>query len=155
MKKFFSTYRLELFVLLLVFLGIFLLVEPFDIRATLYGWLLSFWGFIKAIGEWVANTVAKIIGVFTLSDAIGIAFLLLAGIFALWRMRVRLLESGHIRRIQRKTLDRVLGVIIGRTLRRYICANHECGWSGVLYGGKHRTRISEQGSETQHASQVE
>jgi len=130
-------YLLELVAALLAVLGVFLLFEQMDIRATLFRWLVSA---ADAIGIAVQVGVGRIRAM-ALSDIAGVILIIAALVFAVWRVRWRLMHSssllgrdcpvcgGYLRRTHRQFLDRVISVFV--PMARYRCSNQDCRWSGL------------------------
>lgn len=143
-RSFWREYRFELFWLFVVLLGIFLLVERMNIRATLWAWMRAAIGMLsiglleiaKRASGWIAGT--------TLSDFIGVMLVAIATAGIVLRLRWRILNSerlsnlicpvcgGPLHRIHRRPRDRVLSWLI--PVRRYHCKNRDCGWSGLRVG---------------------
>jgi hypothetical protein len=141
-------YRLELAALILILLGVFLVLEPFEIRATLRHWL----GLASQDLLNLADAGIALIQRLSLSDLIGLILLVPALVFIAWRVRYRLLDSdwlvvdacprcgNPVRRVHRRFLDRLVGLILQIRLRRYRCMEANCGWSGLRrhsYGSQH------------------
>ncbi len=95
----------------------------------------------------------------TLIIMLGIVLLLVILIAVLYLLRKQYLQrakwrgdvcpkcSGDLFRVHRSNLDRFWGTLMGLPLRRYRCANKECGWSGLLYGKPHRHHPAEPAME--------
>ncbi len=143
-RSFWREYRFELFWLFVVLLGIFLLVERMNIRATVWAWV---WAAVRVLstglleiarraGGWIAGT--------TLSDFIGVVFVAIATAGIVLRLRWRIMHSewlssstcpvcgGPLYRIHRRPRDRVIAWFV--PVKRYRCKNHDCGWSGLRVG---------------------
>ncbi len=148
MKKFLKEYRIELIALALALLGVFLLVERLEIRASIrrgLTWLadssVEFLGLIRTrLQEWITS--------FTPSDLLGWSLLVGMLILIIWRVRYRFLRSSYwkiktcprcdseLLRIHRTRVQRLLAKSILPHARRYRCSNEDCGWSGL----RHRIR---------------
>lgn len=48
--------------------------------------------------------------------------------------------GGHIHRVHRSRLDRLINAILRSRLRRYRCYEPDCGWSGLRHGEPHDHR---------------
>jgi len=134
-------YSVELGLGLAILAAIFLLVEPWDIRVTIFGWALSaieaLSGFMDGIASRVSNWARNL----TLSDATAFVILAVVILIALWRVRWRIIrnerlwsdscprcERSELHRIHRRLFGRVLG-ILGFPVARYRCSH--CKWKGL------------------------
>lgn len=131
-------YSFELAIGAATLAAIFLLVEPWNIRASIFAtirWIIRH--ISRAFSSFSENILANL----TLSDSVAIVILLavLYGIF--WRVRWRILrsekfwsdhcprcDSSGLQRIRRRWYDRLLG-LAGIPVRRYRCT--ECKWRGL------------------------
>ena len=145
MIKFIKEYRVELFAVLAVALGVFLLVEQLNIRLTVresIEWLGEiFPQFLESSKTIVLDYMSK----FTLSDLLGWLIIISMGIFVAWRVRYRFLRSNmwrsttcpicgsHLHRIPRKGYHKLLAQIFLPHGRNYRCSNEECSWSGMRH----------------------
>lgn len=141
MARLWPEWRLEVFIVLLVAVGIFLLVEQMQIRQTLLSWLR--WGFqaLRSFGGSMRRGLVDFVRNTTFSDLTGYALLLIALAFAAWRTRWRLMTmprftarkcprcGSDLRRIHRRFLDRLLSLFV--PVRRYRCRNRDCWWCGL------------------------
>ena len=137
LKRLLLGWRFELDTLLLFALGIFLLIEQYNIRATL--WRMSkavvgtATGAVRAIVDSIAHT--------TPSDLTGMLLVVLSVGLVIWRFRHRLRTSPRwtssecpmcgdsLHRSHRRLQDHFFNRIV--PVRRYRCVNPECGWSGL------------------------
>lgn len=157
MRKFLRENRVELIALLVILFGIFLLIEPFEIRESLWKglrWLSDTLTWLADVG---ARQVVGYFKSFTISDLLGWILLISASIFFAWRIRVRFLHSetwraracpkcgSRLHRVHRSRFDILLGRSLLPHSRRYQCENADCGWSGLRYHDykKHRTALDE------------
>jgi hypothetical protein len=126
---------------LVVALGLFLLLERTNIRATLFHWATV--GSQNALhvlgraGDAIAHSIARL----TLSNAIGLVLVVVAVIALILRIRWRLVRSasqtalrcprcgGGVHRVHRRWGDRVVSLFV--PVRRYRCSNRECRWCGI------------------------
>lgn len=140
-------YRFEAVLLVAIGLGLFLLLERMNLRASLATWFRDFvtrlfsrfQQFDAALGEALARI--------SLSDVLGAVLILGAVVAVLLRLRWRLLNhpslaaiscprcGGPIHRIHRKPLDRLISLYV--PVRRYRCHNSACAWRGLRVG-KHQ-----------------
>ena len=155
MRRFLKEYRVELIALLVALLGIFLLVEQFDIRVSIYktlGWLVT------SLNQFVQISWERMLGYFssfTLSDLIGWILIIGTLVFVAWRARYRFLRSGYWRsttcpkcgssleRIHRKRFHHLLSKTLLPHGRRYGCTNTECNWTGMRHRHRRKRRDSE------------
>ena len=156
MRRLLRTYKFEIFGLIVIILGIFLILERLSIRDTLSGWLrrasaVALHG-TDQVGEHVSASLAHT----TVSDAFG--YLLILGALAVIFMRVRwrlmhdpalaVLQCpkchGGIHRTHRRGFDRMVSLLV--PVRRYRCTNAQCRWRGLRIGTGHgasRTSVHE------------
>jgi hypothetical protein len=142
-----SEWRVELFVALLVAVGVFLLVEQMNIRQTLIGWLRAAVEAASSLTGRLGQRVAEMVRDRSFSDLVGIVLLAAAVIFALGRLRWRLLTltrfseracprcESDLHRIHRRPGDRLLNLFV--PVRRYQCKNRDCRWRGIRTGRSH------------------
>ena len=129
-----------------VLVAIFLLVEPWQIRASLFTLARSGMGLLSStLGAAVRSVFAWARGL-TLSDATAVMILLGVLVIAGWRLRYRVVNSERywhthcpecgsslLHRTHRRFGDRVLGRL-GFPVRRYSCSS--CGWRGLRIHNK-------------------
>jgi hypothetical protein len=140
-KRIWAEWKLEILALAAVGVGIFLLVEQFNIRQTVLEWSL---GLLMALGRTVVGLANALFGWLehvTLSDATGIVLIVAAAGLVGWRTQYRIRRSPRwtdtvcpkcgqaLRRRRRKALDYLISRFV--PVRRYKCRNPECGWSGL------------------------
>ena len=145
MKNYIRKYRIELLALLLALLGLFLVTEKLDIRASLRLGIL--WLFnqgkaaLQGMNAWLTAYMTQL----TISDFIGWLLIVLTTIFIAWRVRHHVLRSewwritvcprcgGELAREHRTVLDRLITRIFLPHGRRYVCTNPECKWTGLRH----------------------
>ena len=149
MKKLLKEYRIEAIAVLLALLGVFLLVEQLEIRATLRMFLANSTGWLADLAGAILDGLASYIQTFTLSDLVGWLLIFSTAIFIIWRFRYHYLRSARwlsetcprcgspLHRIHRTNLDRLLSKILLPHAGRYLCSNSDCRWSGLLHRGEH------------------
>ena len=159
MRRIWREYRFEMILSLLVLLGVFLLVERFNIRQTLWLWLTAAGravidGIVAAITG-VANFLANR----TASDLTGLGLIVVAVGLLVWRARRRMIQSPawsdkacpkcgqELHRIHRAPGDRLIGYFL--PMRRYVCRNPECGWTGLRISTSRARRRSTRTSESE------
>lgn len=142
-KGFLAEYWIELVAASLVAVGIFLLVEPFNIREGLQTLALTLFDELdRSLGR-ISQGLTEFLRSFTISDLTGVILLAMASVFIVWRVRARFLVSqrwrsttcprcgGQLERTHRTSLDHLVGRLFLPHGRRYYCTNKECGWSGL------------------------
>jgi hypothetical protein len=154
MKKFLREYRVELLAIAAALLGIFLLTEQLEIRATLRAWMAVLGGGLWLALDGLIDRLLVYFKAFSLSDLVG--WLLVAGalVFTFWRARLRFISSTYwqskvcprcgsgVMRVHRRSLDRLLSATFLPDARRYRCTNVTCGWSGLRHHDPHMRRSS-------------
>ena len=155
MKKLLKEYRVALIALLIISLGIFLLVEQFEIRASIFR---GFESLRTSLGQWFETGWSNLVNFVTkstLSDMLGWILITVTLIFILWRVRYRFLRSsywrtttcpncgGSLERIPRKRVHHIISAILLPGGRRYKCTNSECKWNGM----RHRHRLTRSDGE--------
>jgi hypothetical protein len=157
MRKFLKEFRVELIALLVVLLGVFLLIEQFDIRITVYQFLEQLVISINQFIQFSKERLWAYFRSFTLSDLLGWILIIGTLIFVAWRARYRFLRSDYWRsrtcpkcgssleRIPRKRVHHILSKTLLFQGRRYKCSNPECNWTGM----RHRHRIKRSDHEVQ------
>lgn len=135
-------------------LAIFLLIEPWEIRKTLFRLVRQI---IRVLGKIISSiwsSAADWFKGFSLSDAT--AFILLAGVIILaglrlrWRIiRLPRLQSAHCPRCTSVELKRIhrhwfehLPALLGIPVRRYWCK--KCGWRGLRINASKVTKSTQE-----------
>ena len=89
---------------------------------------------------------------FTLSDLLGWALLLGVVVFVFWRVRYRYMRSRfyrsrecpvcgtEVKRVRRKSSDRLLSKVTFLPFHRYRCPNQDCTWTGLRQPGRHHRK---------------
>jgi uncharacterized paraquat-inducible protein A len=141
MRRIWVEWRLEILALAAVGVGIFLLVEQFNIRQTVLEWSL---GLLAALGQTtldLGNALVDRVEHVTLSDATGLMLIVLAVGLVAWRTGHRIRRSPRwtatvcprcgqrLHRHHRTALDYFISRFV--PVRRYRCHNPECHWSGL------------------------
>ena len=160
MKKLLKEYRIEAIAVLLALVGVFLLVEQFEIRATLRKILTDSTGWLANLARTLLDGFSNYIRGFTLSDAIGWLLIFSAAAFIVWRFRYHYLRSERwlsttcprcgspLHRIHRSKLDRLLAKIFLPHAGRYLCANSACRWSGLCCRDEHHEHEHDHGQSS-------
>lgn len=130
-------WRVEIVSAALVGLGVFLLVEPFEIRTVVFGWLAHT---SRALVDWLGSLNDRITGLHP-SDIVGVSLLIIGVSLVLVRVRTHLRDSlrwnllesncprcdGPLKLGHRDDRDRLLAWFVGLKLRRYHC--RKCSWT--------------------------
>lgn len=155
MRKFIKEYRVELIALLLVLLGVFLLVEQFNIRLTVRESIEQLITYVPQFLTSSQEVFLSYLSRFTLSDLLGWVLIISTTIFVAWRFRYRFLRSSTWRsttcpkcgsplnRIPRKRIHYLLGKTVLPHGRYYQCSNKDCSWTGLRH--RHRKQRSDPG----------
>ena len=150
MKKVIREYLIELVALVIILLGIFFLVERMDIRETLYQTGFDLIDYLRTALGGASSWGQSYLAGFGLSDLLGLALIILAVLFILWRIRYRFIRSerwagsycpkcgGRIHRKHRSSVDRFIGKVLFQDSARYKCSNEECDWTGLRQKGRRR-----------------
>ncbi len=146
--RFWSEWWAEILIGLLLAFGFFLIFERMQIRQTLLRGLQVGWSALLRLAGAAQDGVVEFFQSRTLSDLIGILFLVAAVATIVWRIRWRLLNNvrftdrqcprcgSALHRVHRRGLDRALSVAV--PVRRYRCDNRECHWNGLRFGRGHQ-----------------
>lgn len=149
MKKLLKEYRIEAIAVLIGSLGVFLLVEQFEIRATLRLFLENSAGWLANLVRALLDSLASYILSFTLSDLVGLLLVIAATLFIIWRFRYHYIRSERwlteacprcgspLHHIRRTKLDRLLTKALLPHGGRFLCSNSSCRWTGLCDRGDH------------------
>lgn len=141
LARFWSEWRVEVLIGLIVLLAVFLLVEQMQIRQTLLGWLRQGLQVLETSGGKLAHGVVSFVRSTTLSDLTAYVLLLIALFVVIWRVRWRLLTmprftgrdcpgcGGPLHRVHRRPVDRIVNLFV--PVARYRCKNRDCAWHGL------------------------
>lgn len=139
--RFWSEWRFEAVMALVVVLGLFLILEQVQIREMMAGWLASAAEGFTAAGSGFLRRVGRFLQDVTLSDLVGYALLAAALVLFYLRGRWRLMtmerftarvcpRCGHgLHRVHRRPIDRLVNMLV--PVARYRCRNPECDWRGL------------------------
>lgn len=166
MRRIWREFRVELFLSLLILLGLFLLFERLNIRQTLWLWLS---GAGRALVGGVTAAVAATLNFLTnrtASDLTGLALILGAVGLLGWRTRRRIIQSPslsdkacprcgkELHRVHRAPGDRLIGFFL--PMRRYLCTSADCGWTGLrIYTTTRRHRRSKGAGDSEEAESAD
>jgi hypothetical protein len=146
-RRFLRTYEFEIVWLIVITLGIFLIFERLSIRSTLFGWLSRGAAATLHGAGHLDQMAAAFLMRITLSDVVGYVLVLCALIVICLRMRWRVMHNpalaarrcpkcaSGIHRVHRRQLDHFISLFV--PVRRYRCANDQCGWCGLRVGSGH------------------
>jgi hypothetical protein len=151
-KRFIKEYRVEIIAVLIALLGVFLLVERIEIRATIIqtsGWIYET---AKQLAQTSWENLTIYITSFTVSDIIGWILIAVTSVFVAWRLRYRFLKSrfwrikdcprcgSSLHRIHRTPFQRFLTLFLLPNGRSYRCTNDNCRWSGLRWRVHYKRR---------------
>jgi len=140
-RLFLKKYWVEILIVVGLILGVFLLFEQMNIRASLVGLLNAVTGAgLNAIVS-LFNNLVGLRSRLGLSELIAIPMLIGVLLLLIWRIRWRLRNTpalvddthcprcgGGLQRVHRRSSDRAISIFV--SVRRYRCTNRDCGWSG-------------------------
>ncbi len=138
---FLRTYPVEIIAALAVSLGLFLLLEQMNIRASVYRWISAGTQNVLHVFGHLSDSVALASDRLTVSDVLGLILILAAMVAIFLRVRWRLIRTpslttllcprcrGSIHRVHRRLGDRMISWFV--LVHRYRCSNRECRWSGL------------------------
>ena len=138
MRRFLREWRIEIFMVAVVLIGLALVLEQVQIRTNLRQ---SLEAVVLGLGSAVGAVADRAITI-SRSDALGIALIVAVLILTRWRLRWRLLHSPRfsgnrcpqcgqrMHRIHRKPADKVISRLIV-PVRRFACNAKNCGWIGL------------------------
>lgn len=141
LASFWSEWRFELVMALVVMLGLFLILERMQIREAVAGWWAAAAESLKMAGSGFLRRVGRFLQDVTLSDLMGYALLAAALVLFYIRGRWRLMtmarftarvcpKCGHgLHRVHRRPSDRLVNIVV--PVARYRCRNPECDWRGL------------------------
>ena len=136
-----SEWRAEVFIVAVVALAVFLLVERMEIRQTFLVWARRSYRTAQYLLGGMLRGLEAAVKTTTLSDLIGLVLLAVALAVVTWRIRWRLIRTSRytartcplcgegLQRTHRRLGDRVVNVYV--PVRRYRCRNRECRWHGL------------------------
>lgn len=143
-------YRWEILAVLALIGGVLLIAGSGALRARLLSFLLvtveTITGRLAGLDTALGAFLARV----TISDVLGAGLIVVALGLLLVRIRQRILNDpalavvqcprcgGHIHRIHRSRLDRVISCVV--PVRRYACAAVNCHWKGLRVGRGHGSR---------------
>jgi hypothetical protein len=140
-------YRFEFIGLIAIALGLFLILERLNLRASLAVWFREFINQLFSRFQQLDGTLGAFLARLSLSDLVGALLITCAVVAVIYRVRWRLLNNpalsaticpkcgGPIHRIHRKPLDRLISLYV--PVRRYRCHNSGCAWRGLRVGRHH------------------
>ncbi|MBN1669236.1 MAG: hypothetical protein JW862_19240 [Anaerolineales bacterium] len=152
MKKFIKEFWVELVILLAILMAVFLLVEQFSIRYTIFRAFRKLSGSLREVTNQLGAAFESYLAGFTVSDLLGWLLLLAALVVILLRLRWRFLNSARwssttcpvcgqpVRRMHRRRRDRFFSKLLLIQSHRYRCSDPACSWSGLRKPGRQNRR---------------
>jgi hypothetical protein len=149
MKKFFHEYWVEILVAVVAVTGILVRVTRVDLQAVLVRMSNLLFNSTRTTLSRTGGLIDNFVTSVSLYDLVGFVLVVAALIFLVYRVRRRYLKQirwqgdecprchGTIHRIHRTRQDRFWGFLVRLPLRRYQCANPDCGWTSLLSGKPH------------------
>jgi hypothetical protein len=143
-KRIIRDYKIELAALVAGLLGLYLIIEPIDLRILIIVALRKITAFLEGWGSSESGRAS-------LSQLFGLLLFACLLCFVIWRIRYHFKKSeqwkvgpcpkcgGSLVRVRRNTWDRFLSHTLLPDSRRYLCSNLKCSWTGLR-----------QRSETEH-----
>lgn len=139
-RRFWARHWFELVVAGLLSAGVFLLLEQFEIKETLWNLARQGYRFLIAAGRRIVESGTGLLATVEKSDLVGLALILLACVLLYWRLRERCVGAHenqdephdcpncghHLDRAHRTPLQRLASVLLWARIRRYVCT--ECGF---------------------------
>jgi len=141
--NFFKKYRVEVFAVCLLAVGIFLLVERWEIKWAIYVQLLWWSQRINEVGSRIISVATSV----QKSDIVGLILMCVAVYLITWRMRWRAITryrhlhldfkthcpkcGDHLRRVPERVMHRVLEFVFRVRIRPFSCEKcqfHSSRW---------------------------
>ena len=140
-NNFWKKYNFEIFISALIGIGIFLLVENFDIKRSIINFYLFVYNFFIKVILKLYSFILNILSDIENSDLIGLSLISLAVLLILLRWRQRLINDystyevcrycdSRIHRIKRRKRIKVFAYIFKLKIKRYQCT--ECNQVGYI-----------------------
>lgn len=136
-----SKWRVEVFIVAVVALAVFLLIERMEIRQTLLASARQGYRTARYVLEDMLRGLEAAVQRTTISDLTGLVLLAIALAVVIWRIRWRLMRTPRytartcplcgedLRRTHRRQRDRIASIYV--PVRRYRCRSRACRWSGL------------------------
>ena len=139
-KPFYEEYNFEIMVVFLLGLGIFLLVEDFEIKAYMYRIIRAVFLAVEKFIQSIRDGVFYVVGEFETSDLVGISLILSALFLIANRWRERMIDRfsslkecpecrNHLHRIQKTSRQRMTSIFYYVDVKHYSCKS--CGYKGI------------------------
>ena len=161
MKRINTEYRIELvFIVLGLIGGLLLVIEPEDLKLFFQATSQTLTS-AKAGFPATAERLLEYLSGYSIYEIIGLVLVISALIVITQRIRFRYAKStqwdatscpkcgSELHRVHRSLFDRILGKTFMPGARRYRCANHNCGWTGLRHrrAHSHSSHISDTATE--------
>ena len=141
LARFWSEWRTEVFIVVVVALSVFLLVEQIEIRQTFLAWARQGYQTVRYLPGGMLRGLVAAVQSTTISDLTGSVLLAIALVVVAWRIRWRLMRTPRytartcplcgedLQRTHRRWWDRIVNLYV--PVRRYRCRNRDCRWHGL------------------------
>ncbi|GAB4565843.1 MAG: hypothetical protein Kow0047_16770 [Anaerolineae bacterium] len=146
-RNLWNDFRSEISLLMALLAVAIILFSP-RLSGTLLGLGHRIWTWLVGASSAALRMIDQVAGHITLAQFIGAIAVVTVGAAVIARLRWRLSThpalsrlvcpvcGSRLHRIHRRRRDRVLSLLV--PVRRYRCANDECGWEGLRYGRSRR-----------------
>jgi hypothetical protein len=136
-----ANWRVEVFIVAVLAIAVFLLVERMDIRQTFLAWARQGYRTARYLFGDILRGLEAAVQRTTVSDLTGLVLLAVALAVVTWRIRWRLLRTPRytartcplcgedLQRTHRRRRDRIANLYV--PVRRYRCRNRDCRWHGL------------------------
>ena len=141
-RSFFDSYWFEITVVALIGLGIFLLLERLEIKATVWGAAVSLAHTVASAVRSLARGISGRLHTVETSDLVGIGLIVAALGLLAWKLRLRAIRrhpslsecprcSGNLERVRCRLFHRLLAIALWVHIRHYSC--NECTFRAAVW----------------------
>ncbi len=139
-KSIWSEFRFEIFIAFLFFLGVFLLVEQMEIKATIFYWISTAIrtsaNAVYSVARLIRDTISQV----ETSDIVGIVLILTSLVLIALRFRKKVIHrystlyscpecGGDLHRTHRNTSQKLLELVLYAKIKHYKCK--QCSYGGI------------------------